>query len=474
MTAAAVGGATLLMTGCSLHLDAGSAGAGTAEAALSKIDGVHSVVGSGTNNLPFAGTASAFVVTDGDLSDEELQAVTDAVGRWVTKHSGPAVSYWAHLEAGGFGFSVGRRAGENKEILGVVDELRHDDRWLGGSVTSPGPSGDGNAGVELAVKSRDDLVSGWRAVQKVGAGSGWENVSLSANAWNTPPKTYEVHDTADFSISNRESGGKDATADPAAEITAYQQVAEKYRVTSASIRPGRVHLHVQNLDDVADATAVVQRAASNSTVIIDGGIITKDEPRDPGDDTSSSDYTEADRLAAVANRDGISAISLKPNRVTVTATRVDTALVAAKALADASPTAPVQSLDVGSSATATEDRGEDGLLVKGSGARLGDSVTAARQLTGFLPARTSFFESNTSVTATVARVEDAAALVRALQPVIPEGTRLQVSLPDQSYETTANLTVVDGVLTIDAARSPEAENELRTRLSETARDAWTG
>jgi len=471
----AVGVATVLMvSGCSAHVDAGSAGAEKAERALSGIDGVRSVSGSGTNNLPFAGTATAFVVTDDDLSNRELQTVTDAVGRWAVQHSGGSVSYSARIEADGFGFFVGRHASESKEVLGVVDDLRAGGRWLGGSVSAPDASGRGRSSIQLDVERPSDLVSGWDAVRQVGAASGWEDVSLTAAAWKHPEKSSISRYNPDSSISNADSRAEDVHGDPSAEVAAYRAVTAEHSVTSATVQPGRIHVHLADAADTADAAALIERAAPDTAALVDGGIVTTDDSGNDGQKADPGEYDEANRLARTIDRPGVSAIVLKPAWVTVTADGTDNALSAAATLVAASPAEPIQTLEVGSSKAALEDRGDDGLLLSGSPSRFHDSVTVGRQLTGFLPARVSLFDANASVTATVGKMEDAPALVAALKPVIPDGTRLAVDIAGQPVETSADLTLRDGTLSVDALRSESQRNDTRTRLGDAVRDAWNG
>jgi hypothetical protein len=471
----AVGVATVLMvSGCSVHVDAGSAGAEKAEQALSKIDGVRSVSGSGTNNLPFAGTVSVFVVTDDDLSDRELQNVTDAVGRWVVRHSGASVSYGAHVESDGFGFFVGRHASESKEVLSVVDELRDGGRWLGGSVSAPDASGRGNASIELDVARPADLVRGWEAVQQVGAASGWKDVSLSAAAWNMPEKSSLSRHDPDYSISNADSRAEDVHGDPSAEVAAYRAVTAEHSVTSVSVHPGRIHVHLADAADIADGTALIKRAAPDTAALVDGGIVTTDDSGDGGERADPGEYGEANRLARTIDRPGVSAIVLKPAWVTVTADGTDNALSAAATLVAASPTKPIQTLEVGSSKAALEDRGDDGLLLRGSPSRFRDSVTVGRQLTEFLPARVSLFDATATVTVTLTTAEDAPALVAALKPVVPSGTALQVRTAGQPSDTWAELTLRDGTLNVNALRSESERNDSRTRLGDAVRDAWNG
>jgi hypothetical protein len=469
----AVGVATVLMvSGCSVHVDAGSAGAAKAEQALSGIDGVRSVSGLGTNNLPFAGTVTAFVVTDDDLSNRELQTVTDAVGRWAVQHSGGSVSYSARIEADGFGFFVGRHASESKEVLGVVDDLRASGHWLGGSVSAPDASGRGSSSIQLDVERPSDLVRGWDAVQRVGETSGWKDVSLSADAWNRPEKSTLTRHNPDYSISNADSRAEDVNGDPSAEVAAYRAVSEAHAVTSASVQPGRLHVHLADGADIADAGALIKRTAPDTVALVDGGIITTDDSGDAGEKADPGEYGEANRLARTIDRPGVSAIVLRPDQVTVTADGTDNALTAAATLVAASPATPVQSLEVGSSKAALEDRAEDGLLLSGSSSRFRDSVTVGRQLTGFLPARVRLFDANAAVTVTLATAEDAPALVEALKPVLPNGTALQVRMAGKHSETWAELTLQDGALSVDALRSESQRNDTRTHLGDAVRDAW--
>lgn len=471
--AAGVVAATLLLSGCSMHVDAGSAAADEAESALSRIDGVASVRANGTNNLPFAGTASATVVTDDHLSDTALHDLTDAVGRWVHgRHSTTA-----SIEADGYRFPVRSTAVLNARQLAVVDGLRHDDRWIGGDVQSPTAPGtvQPTPSIVLTVGKPADLVAGWDAVRQTGADSGWDEVEVSAEAWNAAPADVVDRYHPDFTIAEAGDTADVTRGDPTAEVEAFRQVQAAYPVTAAEVRPGRVHLHVRDLADVPAATAVVTRTAPDAVAVVDGGIVTKDDSGDPGERPGPSAFTEVDRLAAVATRDGVTAITEKPAWLSVTATGTDTALATAAALVAASPATSMGTIEVASSAAALEDRGDDGLLIRGSPARFVDAVRVAAQLPDFQPARAALFATNASVTVTVSGVDEVPALVAALKPVLPDGTRLQVGLRgEDSAASAGQLTLHGGTMTVDEPRSPAAEDETRSRLGPTVRDAWNG
>jgi hypothetical protein len=384
------------------------------------------------------------------------------------------VSYGAHIESDGFGFFVGRHASESKEILSVVDDLRGGERWLGGSVSAPDASGRAKGSIQLDVRHPSDLVRGWAAVQRVGAASGWKDASLSAGAWNTPEKSALSRHDADYSISNADSRAEDVNGDPSAEVAAYRAVTAAHSVTSASVQPGRIHVHLADAADIADGAALITSAAPDTAALIDGGIITTDDSGDDGEKADPGEYGEANRLAQTVDRPGVAAIVVKPAWVTVTADGTDNALSAAATLVAASPTKPIQTLDVGSSKAALEDRGEDGLLLSGSPSRFSNSVEVGRQLTGFLPARVSLFDANASVTATLTTADDAADLVAALKPVLPDGTGLQVRIAGQPSETWAELTLRNETLSVDALRSESQRNDTRSCLGTAVRDAWNG
>jgi hypothetical protein len=251
-------------------------------------------------------------------------------------------------------------------------------------------------------------------------------------------------------------------------------VTAAHSVTSASVQPGRIHVHLADAADIADGAALIKSAAPDTAALIDGGIITTDDSGDDGEKADPGEYGEANRLAQTVDRPGVAAIVVKPAWVTVTADGTDNALSAAATLVAASPTKPIQTLDVGSSKAALEDRGEDGLLLSGSPSRFSNSVEVGRQLTGFLPARVSLFDANASVTATLTTADDAADLVAALKPVLPDGTGLQVRIAGQPSETWAELTLRNETLSVDALRSESQRNDTRSRLGTAVRDAWNG
>ncbi len=467
----AAGLATVLLTGCSVHLNAGTAGEEKAERELSEIDGVAVVSANGLNSLPFAGTVSTRVVTDDGLSDAELLTLTDEVGRWASRHSGPGTSYDSpRIRADGFEFFLGRTGGETRRILDVVDPLRKGGRWLGGEISSDGPSGTSPAYVSVFADDPADLVAAWDAAKGAAAASGWNDVSAQAAAWNEPPGDVLLPEHADLRIDDRPVGGGGPTGDPSAEVAAYERVVAEHRVTTASITPGRLHLHLADLRDVSDATAIVQRVAPDTDAVLDGGVVTKED--DPGvtgrTPPSADEYAEADRLAVVADGPGVTAIALRPERVEVTADDADTVLTTAAALAAAEPEDPVTSVSV------QVDGDESGLAVTGSPAHLAEAVAIAQQLQGFQPARAGVTATNASVEAAVQDVSEVADLVRPLRSLLPEGTAVLVRSAGRSLDAAASLTVVDGVLTVDPLPSGETSTPERTELGEAARDAWAG
>jgi hypothetical protein len=474
-TAAAVITAALLLTGCSVHVDAGTAGAARAERELSQLDGVVSVRGSGTNNLPFAGTVSVFVTAKDGLPDGRLQRLTDQVGRWVVEHSGPGTTYRGHLEVDGFGFSLGRTASENERILTVLQPLRRGDRWLGGDLRSDGPDGTDPAQIDLAVRTPADLLAGWEAVQRAGAASGWKDVTVSANAWNTPPTDTDRLRDADLSISDGTAGEDHAVGDPAAEVAAYEQVTARHTVTGASVSPGRIHLHLADLADVADATAVIARTAPDADAVLDGGVVTKDATGSDGSPPEGDDYAAADRLAAVvADRPDVTAVSLKPDWVVVTAAGPGSVVPVAEALAAAASASSVTSIDVGSDEEAAGGDVGAGLLVKGTPSSLAASAQVGARLQGYLPASASLFPTNRTVTATVGSVEEVPALVQGVEGLLPDGTVVTIGLRGRYADDAAHLTVHGGTLTVDPRSGGRTGSATADALGEAAHDAWNG
>lgn len=476
--------AVLLLTGCSADVDAGSAGAVKAERELSELDGVRSVRGSGTNNLPFAGEVSVTVTADDDLSDDDLRRVTHEVGRWIHDASGPGTTYHGSMEADGFGFFLEGRASENDELLAVVDRLRGDDRWLGGDVDAPSASGSAGGNIALTVRDTDDLVSGWDAVRKVATSSRWDTASTSASWSADQSDDIPAYRAPDLRIANDVAGTDDTVGDPTPEITAYERVRAAHEVTRASVSPGRLLMHLADLDDVGEATAIAQQAAPDAQVIMDGGIVTKDESRSDDDLPDADDYAEADRLAAVAVRPGVTAVSLTPTVVDVTADDPDAVLATATALAAAAPADFVTSIRVGSPADAADGDDDaadwdatddtDRLSVSGSPAMLGASIQVGTVLRGFLPASSEQFDTNQSVTATLSDVGQVPAFVAAVRPVLPDGTGLRVRLADRGTGGITDLTLRDGELTAEPLRDGEERGADRTDLERALRDAWNG
>ena len=188
-------------------------------------------------------------------------------------------------------------------------------------------------------------------------------------------------------------------------------------------------MHLADLDDVGDATALARQVAPGAQVIVDGGIVTKDEPRSDDDLPDADDYAEVDRLAAVAVRPGVTAVSLTPTVVDVTVDDPDEVLATARALVAVEPADPVTSIRVGpqKAADGTGDAADqdlasdaDRLPVDGSPAMLDASIQVGTKLRGFLPASSEQFDTNQSVVATLSDAGQVPAFVEAVRPVLPD------------------------------------------------------
>lgn len=386
--------------------------------------------------------------------------------------------------ADGFDFPVERRASENDDLLVVVDRLRGDDRWLGGDVEAPSDSGTGGGRIALTVRDADDLVSGWEAVRRTATSSGWDTASTSASWSADESDDSSSYQTPDLRIANDVAGTDDTVGDPAPEIAAFERVRAAHEVTRASVTPGRLLMHLAELDDVGEATALARQAAPHAQVIVDGGIVTKDEPRGDDDLPDADDYAEADRLAAVAVRPGVTAVSVTPTWLRVTVDDPDDVLATATALAAAAPADPVTSIRVGPQDDAgdgTDDAVDrdaaddaDRLSVSGSPAMLDASIRVGTELRGFLPASSEQFDTNQSVAATLSDAGQVPAFVEAVEPVLPDGTGLHVRLADRGTGGITDLTLRDGELTAEPLRDGGERGSDRTDLERALRDAWNG
>ncbi len=457
--AATVTAAALLLTGCSAHLDAGSAGANKLQTELSRIDGVREVDTDGKNTLPFTGSASATVYTDDHLPNRKVQQITDEVGRWVASHHG-ATSYSARIDTDGFNFTVADKAKDNAQTLRVVNSLRGDDRWLGASMYGNNSWWD----IDLQAKNPADLIPAWTAVQKAAEDSGWDEVDPEASAWNKPAHATAIRYDPDYNISG---------SDPSVEIRAYQQVSAKHPVTSAIMKTGSIRLHVADSADVADAEATIAAAAPATAALVDGGIIRKSTNSSSDSLPSPAEYKEADRLAAVADRPGVTAIDEKPDWLIVTADGTENALAVADALAAADPQSPMGTIRVGSTADAAEDRGSDGLMVSGTANRLGEAASLGKIAAGYLPARAAAYTDRVTIDGTVQEPSGAGTFARALEPALVDGDSFTVDVAgDEDDDNSVTFTVSGGALTVEEPFGYATPGSDRDSVVTAVQDAW--
>jgi hypothetical protein len=346
--------AAVALTGCG-DVNAGSASADEFEALLRDVPGVVDVEASGTNNLPWSGTASASVLVDDSVSDDRLSDIVDRIGGFLneqSRHSGGATWRGVDLAVRGFTVSVLDRREDNATQLDLLGSLE-DEGVPGGELqlSAAGADGTRDAVLNLVARPGEDFLNAYDLARETAAAtpayaaaivSGWSDDGLDptmSDADDVPLGFRDPQDDARFSISSGVAGDPRSGGDPGPARTAFLAVAEQFTTTGASLTPSSLDLRIADVEDVTAATAVAEGAAPTITVDVQGGIVTW-----RGGTPSPEMLPVVQALSAVPN---VTAITASSDDLGVTVSDPAAGRVALDAL-DALPAASiVESLRIG-------------------------------------------------------------------------------------------------------------------------------
>ncbi|WP_285024639.1 hypothetical protein [Plantibacter sp. ME-Dv--P-122b] len=381
--------AVLCLSGCG-DVNAASAAGRDFEQLLDGVPEVVDVDTTGSNTLPWSGTAAASVLLDDDVSDDRLSEVVDRIGGFLNeqaKRSGGATWEGVDLTVRGFTLSVLDRRADNATQLELLASLE-DEGVPGGELqlAFAGTGGARASSLTLVTRPGEDFLDAYDLARAtadatpaytaaVVAGRSDDGVDPAEpdedGADDAAPGFPNWDATARFSISSGVDDDATVSGDPGATRAAYVAVAEQFEVIGATLTPETIDLRIANVDDVAAATAVATGAVpANVAVEIQGGIVTWD------DGVPSAEMLPV--VQALGAVPGVTAIAASSDRLGITVSDPAAGRASLDAL-DALPAASiVESLRIGGPVA----NGDPGTFsVSGSRAEAASLLTLVEQLT---------------------------------------------------------------------------------------------
>ncbi|MBD8101700.1 hypothetical protein [Plantibacter sp. CFBP 8775] len=465
--------AVLGLSGCG-DVNAASAAGRDFEQLLDGVPEVADVDTTGSNTLPWSGTASASVLLDDDVTDDRLSAIVDRIGGFLNeqaKRSGGATWEGVDLTVRGFTLSVLDRRADNATQLELLASLE-DEGVPGGELqlASAGTDGARAASLTLVARPGEDFLDAYDLARAtadatpaytaaVVTGRSDDGVDPAEpgedDADDAPPGFPNWDGDARFSISSGVDDDATVSGDPDTTRAAYLAVAEQFEVIGATLTPDTIDLRIASVEDVAAATAVATGAVpANVAVEIQGGIVTWDDG-----DQSADMLPVVQALGAVP---GVTAIAASSDRLGITVSDPMAGRAALDAL-DALPAASiVESLRIGGP-VASGDPGT--FSVSGSRAEAASLFTLVEQLTA--SGSLASFESSADRLQVDVRAADDATLGAAIGLVkagIAPGTWTRIGVdgePGTWWFDAANTITIDASEYAD--ESPE-ETALRERI----------
>ncbi|SMQ63841.1 hypothetical protein SAMN06295909_0938 [Plantibacter sp. VKM Ac-1784] len=350
--------AVLCLSGCG-DVNAASAAGRDFEQLLDGVPEVADVDTTGSNTLPWSGTASASVLMDDDVSDARLSAIVDRIGGFLNKQakrSAGATWEGVDLTVRGFTLSVLDRRADNATQLELLASLE-DEGVPGGELqlASAGTDGARASSLTLVARPGEDFLAAYDLARSTAdatpayaaaivTGRSDDGVDPAEpgedDADDAAPGLPDWDATARFSISSGADDDATASGDPGPTRAAYLAVAEQFEVIGATLTPDTIDLRIASVDDVAAATAVATGAVpADVAVEVQGGIVTWD------DGVQSAEMLPV--VQALSAVPGVTAIAASSDRLGIAVSDPAAGRAALDAL-DALPAASVvESLRIG-------------------------------------------------------------------------------------------------------------------------------
>ncbi|MBF4563755.1 hypothetical protein [Plantibacter sp. VKM Ac-2876] len=380
--------AVLGLSGCG-DVNAASAAGRDFEQLLDGVPEVADVDTTGSNTLPWSGTASASVLMDDDVTDDRLSGIVDRIGGFLNeqaKRSGGATWEGVDLTVREFTLSVLDRRADNATQLELLASLE-DEGVPGGELqlASAGTDGARASSLTLVARPGEDFLAAYDLARATAdATPAYAAAVVSGRSDDGVDPAEPDEDDADdaapgfpnwdgdarFSISSGVDDDATVSGDPGTTRAAYLAVAEQFEVIGATLTPDTLDLRIASVDDVAAATAVATGAVpANVAVEIQGGIVTWD------DGVQSADMLPV--VQALGAVPGVTAIAASSDRLGITVSDPAAGRASLDAL-DALPAASiVESLRVGGPVA---NGGPGTFSVSGSRAEAASLFTLVEQL----------------------------------------------------------------------------------------------
>lgn len=472
--------------GCSNHLDAGSGAGADFATHFRSVDGIKSVDGNGTNNLPFSGQASVDAELDAGLSDARVTALVDDMGRYMAEHTNGSLSWSGWVVVDGYQIPLATKKAPNHRVLRALATVRHDERFDGGSIT--------RSDVALGVADPDDLVAAWDRARRLAATvphlsegttiayagrpdddadrfSPW-----SSAAWVVSSSDREARDFPDVARPPSDSSTPTPTpsAEPAPPLDEedlgplVRDVADVAGVDGAVLTPSTVSVHTETAAQATGVrTAVTALLPSGVQLLVSGGDVHR---------SGTGDSTAPDRIVAAVAAAGVRVdrVEETPTSVGFVVADVTVARAVARAIGGVGDTGGVERIDIAADQDALgADRQPDAGFALSAGPRAIDraaEVLAAvadwTPATVRLPAGT---DHRTELWLTAPSTRSFPALARAVRPLGLDGASAQIQLAGDGDTSgpVVNCAVGDQIVIDDAGADDEAR-----RAGAAFRDAW--
>ena len=239
----------LAVTGCG-PVNAGSGAIAAFNRHMAGVAGVIETDGSGSNTLPFTGSANVSVTIEDDASLDDIARIVERAAAFMRDYP-YSVSWGGVAQVSDFSFDITIDDDANAELVELFDLARGVEGVTGGELSA----GSGLSSLRLTAEA--DPVLALQQLLDLGFG-GPVTVTTAGGG---------------FLLTSTEDGRL-----PEAEITAMQAIAAEYTILTTRLEPGLVALRLQSDADVDGATALAASlpGAGGITFEITGGIVTRE------------------------------------------------------------------------------------------------------------------------------------------------------------------------------------------------------
>jgi hypothetical protein len=239
--------AVLALTGCG-PVNAGSGAIAAFARHMTGVPGVIETDGSGSNSLPFMGSASVSVTITDDASVEDVTRIVDRAAAFMRDYP-YSITWGGTAHVGGFWFDFRYDDDVNAATIGLYDLVRAQEGVKGGEI------GSGHRASRIGLTQDADVVA--VLTQLLTLDFGGPVTAIGG--------TTMITSTADGRL-------------PEAEIAAMEAIATEYTILGARVEPNFVSLQLYSDGDVGGATALAAALPGTAAIVfeITGGIVTRE------------------------------------------------------------------------------------------------------------------------------------------------------------------------------------------------------